>query len=212
MDTNIITIRCTLIGSSGVGKTSVLNRYIDNDFKNHFISTIGVDFRCKRFEIDGKTIKLQIWDTASQERFRSITNNYYRTSDIIILFYDTTSEHSYNDLEYWMNDIKKYALKSVTIGLCGTKIDLKTLRKIKSTDAQQYSEYNEIPNFEISSKDNVGIDEMFNELIRIKLADNTFIQQNNEKRDIIIDVKDVIKLDYVIHTVRDEYGKCCMFY
>jgi Ras-related protein Rab-1A len=169
-------IKCLLIGSSGVGKSSIMERYTTDNFYNHFITTIGVDYRFKNIYIDNYNIKIQLWDTASQERFRCITTNYYRNSHIIIICYDITDIHSFNDLEYWINDCQKNILEPVIIALCGTKNDLDKKRIISFKDAKNYAEFKNFPYFEISSKDGNGINYMFESLIKSKLNDSNFIK------------------------------------
>merc|ERR1712156_1407244 len=85
-----------LIGDSGIGKTSILSRFSDNEFLTNFIPTIGVDFKIKTIDLNGKTIKLQLWDTAGQERFQAITNAYYRGAMGILIVYDITNSKSFN--------------------------------------------------------------------------------------------------------------------
>lgn len=117
-------IKIVVLGKSGVGKTSILNRYINDTFKNDYISTIGLDYFIKRIEIENKKIKVQIWDTAGQERFRSIMRNYYSKANIVILVYDLQDEESYCELKYWLDEIAKYCDKQPHIIILGNKKDL----------------------------------------------------------------------------------------
>ena len=91
-------IKLILIGSSGVGKTSILTMFADNKFTENYLTTIGVDFRFKTIKYDNKNIKFQIWDTAGQERFRTITSAYYNGADGIIMVYDLTEPSSLDDI------------------------------------------------------------------------------------------------------------------
>jgi Ras-related protein Rab-1A len=119
-------LKCLLIGNSGVGKSAIVDRYVDNSFHTTFISTIGVDFRPVDFETsDGQTVKLQIWDTAGQERFRSIATTYYRGVQGIILTYDLTDPSSLHDIEQvWLREVENYAKEDVVLILVGNKKDL----------------------------------------------------------------------------------------
>ena len=94
-----------LIGDSGVGKSCLLLRYVDETYQESYISTIGVDFKIKTIELDGKVIKLQIWDTAGQERFRTITSTYYRGTHGVIVVYDVTSGESFANVKRWLHEI-----------------------------------------------------------------------------------------------------------
>ena len=94
-----------VIGDSGVGKSSMLSQFTDNIFSACFISTIGVDFKIKTVEIDDKVVKLQIWDTAGQDRFREPALSYYRGAVGIILVYDVSDPQSFQNLDYWIKRI-----------------------------------------------------------------------------------------------------------
>ncbi len=91
-------IKLILIGSSGVGKTSILTQFADNKFSQNYLTTIGVDFRFKTIKYENKNVKFQIWDTAGQERFRTITSAYYKGADGIIMVYDVTDPSSLEDI------------------------------------------------------------------------------------------------------------------
>ena len=113
-----------LIGDSGVGKSSVLGRFVDKVFTDTYISTIGVDFKIRTLNIDGKAVKLQIWDTAGQERFRTITTSYYRGVHAVILVYDVTDILSFNNISNWLKEVQRYAPDNAIKLLIGNKCDL----------------------------------------------------------------------------------------
>ena len=112
-----------LIGNSSVGKSSIFNRYVDNCYSDLSVSTIGVDFKIKTLKINNKIIKLQIWDTNGQERFKAITNSYYRNSHGIIVVFDITDRKSFTGLRNWLNDADRYSENTCKI-LVGNKSDL----------------------------------------------------------------------------------------
>ena len=87
-----------IIGNSGVGKSCLLLRFAENMFSDNYISTIGVDFKIRKMELDGKSVKLQIWDTAGQDRFRTIIKSYYRGSNGIIVVYDITDRETFEQV------------------------------------------------------------------------------------------------------------------
>ncbi|BBN12064.1 hypothetical protein Mp_5g17050 [Marchantia polymorpha subsp. ruderalis] len=114
-------IKLLLIGDSGVGKSCLLLRFSDDSFTTSFITIIGIDFKIRTIELDGKRIKLQIWDTARQERFRTITTAYYRGAMGILLVYDVTDESSFNNIRNWIRNIEQHASDNVNKILVGRR-------------------------------------------------------------------------------------------
>jgi len=112
-----------LIGDSGVGKTTLLSKFVDDQFVDYHLSTIGVDFKIKTIDIDNKIIKLQIWDTAGQERFKTITSSYYRGAHGVFVVFDLTNLDSYYNITKWVDEIHKNCT-TVHILVIGTKSDL----------------------------------------------------------------------------------------
>ena len=104
---DIHTFKILTIGESGVGKTCILRRFVEDKFLKNHLATIGIDFKTKNIIVDGVQVKLKIWDTAGQERFRNITNQYYKGADGIILVYDVTDRTSFEKIREWMNQIKQ---------------------------------------------------------------------------------------------------------
>merc|ERR1711967_23596 len=150
-----------LIGDSGVGKSCLLLRYVDETYQESYISTIGVDFKIKTIELDGKVIKLQIWDTAGQERFRTITSSYYRGAHGIIVVYDVTDQESFNNVKVWLQEIDRYANENVNKMLVGSKCDLTTKKVVNTDDAKGYAETVGIPFLETSAKDSTNVEQAF---------------------------------------------------
>lgn len=94
--------KVVLVGNSCVGKSSIVIRYADDEFSEVFLATIGVDFRFKSLPLDGNKVKLQIWDTAGHERFRTITSSYYRGAHALMIVFDITDKQSFQDaVNYW---------------------------------------------------------------------------------------------------------------
>lgn len=131
--------KTVIIGNSGVGKSSVLVRFAENQFMEHYLATIGVDFRFKTMQVDGKNIKYQIWDTAGQERFRTITSAYYRGSQGILMVFDVTDQQSFVDItNFWMGEVEEYAEKDAVLILVGNKADLVDNRKVNEDEIRSY--------------------------------------------------------------------------
>ena len=117
--------KIVIVGSQGVGKSSIFLRFSDNSYSDNYAATIGVDFKFKTLEIDHSQCKLQIWDTAGQERFKTITSAYYKGAHAIITVYDITNEDSFKEMEdYWLNEIKTYVNPNLLLALMGSKMDL----------------------------------------------------------------------------------------
>lgn len=168
-----------VIGDSGVGKSCILYRFTDDAFTDSYISTIGVDFKIKTIEIDGKIIKLQIWDTAGQERFRVITSSYYRGSHGIILAYSITDRESFENLDKWLDDCKKYAVDNVKIILCGNKSDCDK-RVVSIQEGMEYAERKNMEFVETSAKTANNVEKLFFDITNtIKSNITTNIKKTN---------------------------------
>mmetsp|Transcript_44724 Transcript_44724/g.101265 ORF Transcript_44724/g.101265 Transcript_44724/m.101265 type:complete len:124 (-) Transcript_44724:531-902(-) len=114
-------LKVLLIGNSEVGKSALALRFAQDAFPSLYRSTVGVDIKIHTLEIEGKRIKLQIWDTAGQVRVRQIAASYYEGSDAIFICFDVTKRKSFNNLQYWMDDVKAYAAENVRVFLVATK-------------------------------------------------------------------------------------------
>ena len=156
-----------LLGDSSVGKTCFLMRYSDNTFQEIHMSTIGLDYKLKNVQLDdGKIVKIQIWDTAGQDRFRSITKNYYKGAHGIILIYDVTSRKTYENIKNWVSQIKEEVSEKLTIILVGNKIDDEKNRKVTTEEGENMAKECGLDFFETSAKSGVNIDSTFNELVK----------------------------------------------
>ena len=154
-----------LIGDSGVGKSCLLLRFTDDTYTESGFSTIGVDFKIRTIELDGQIIKLQIWDTAGAERFRSITSAWtglYRGAHGIILVYDVTNQKSFNNIkEEWVKEIDRYTSGDVNKLLVGNKCDLTDEKVVDFTSAKEYADQLDIPFLETSAKNATNVEEAF---------------------------------------------------
>ena len=149
-----------IIGESGVGKTCFLLRYAENSFVANHLLTIGIDFKIKVIEIEGKNIKLQIWDTAGQDRFRTITKTYYKGSHGVILVYDVCDERSFGNVKNWVNQIEQNAKSSICKVLVGNKCD-KAERVITEEQGRKLAEEYNMKFYETSAKTGQNVEETF---------------------------------------------------
>lgn len=174
-------VKLLLVGESGVGKSCILNRYIDDFFEQSFIATIGIDFKIKTIKIGSKYIKLQIWDTAGQERFRTITSAYYRGAMGALLVYDVTNQQSFDQINNWIKEIDQHAQYANYV-LIGNKTD-KNNRVITSDQGLELANRHNISFYETSAKNNTNIEDVFNDLTsqildRLSISTNPDVSPN----------------------------------
>jgi Ras-related protein Rab-1A len=153
--------KVVILGSSGAGKSSLLLRFADNFFTTDFISTIGVDFKIRRLDVDGDAVKLQIWDTAGQDRFRTIVRSYYRGANGIILVYDITDRQSFDAIPLWMSEFEGQISFGASCVLVGNKTDLEEKRAVSKNEAEDFAKRLGMPFMEASAKDAVHVDDVF---------------------------------------------------
>eukprot|EP00002_Diphylleia_rotans_P008043 TRINITY_DN1773_c0_g1_i1.p1 TRINITY_DN1773_c0_g1~~TRINITY_DN1773_c0_g1_i1.p1 ORF type:complete len:207 (+),score=42.76 TRINITY_DN1773_c0_g1_i1:49-669(+) len=154
-----------IIGDSGTGKSCLMTRFVDDTYSDHFISTIGVDFKIKTLSLQEKVIKLQIWDTAGQDRFRAITQSYYHGAHGILVVYDVTNKPSFDHLQYWFGEINQHANPNVVTVLVGNKIDLVKDRVVDRAEAMALAESKSIKYLESSAKSGENVLDAFMNLI-----------------------------------------------
>ena len=161
-----ITFKILTIGESGVGKTCILRRFVENKFLKNHLATIGIDFKTKTLNINNQEIKLKIWDTAGQERFRNITTQYYKGADGIVLVYDVTDEASYEKIKDWMDQIlSNTQQEEIGLVLLGNKCDMEP-RNVTEEQGKKMAEDLKISYFETSALTGQGIKEAFEQLTR----------------------------------------------
>eukprot|EP01084_Bolivina_argentea_P179009 309348_1 len=157
------------VGDSGVGKSALILRYVDDAFSSNFLTTIGIDYKIKHITLDDEDetkAKVSIWDTAGQERFRNITNAYYRGADGIMLIYDVTDEQSFLNVRYWLRQIEKHTSTIPLRILIGNKCDLMDERKVTYERGLALAKDYKISFFETSAKTSINVKESFNSLIK----------------------------------------------
>lgn len=159
--------KTVIIGNSGVGKSAILVRFVENQFSEHYLATIGVDFRFKTIQVDAKNVKFQIWDTAGQERFRTITSAYYRGSQGILLVFDLTDPLSFENIcKFWMNEVETYAEKDAIFFLIGNKSDLQDQRQVPQDKIKQFCNQKNLTYMQCSAKEGDHIKQIFISLAR----------------------------------------------
>ena len=176
-----------LLGDTSVGKTCFFMQYVDNTFHEVHISTVGLDNKVKDVQLDDKVYKVQIWDTAGQDRFRSITKNYFKGAHGIVLLYDITNKVSFENVRNWLKQIKEEVDDNVCIILVGNKIDLEDKRQVTKEEGENMAEEYGLMHFECSAKTGENIHESFNELLKktvenfSKVVDNIQLRKSKKK-------------------------------
>jgi small GTP-binding protein len=155
------TFKFIVIGSSGVGKTAILKRLVDDVFTTESQSTIGVEFLATTVDVEGQEVKLQIWDTAGQERFRSIAKAYFRSAIGVILVFDLSDRKSFEDLNQWMADVHALCDPNAVVTLIGNKLDLAEQRKVTATEAEAFAHLHQVAYCETSALGGDNIQEAF---------------------------------------------------
>ena len=154
-------LKYIIIGDAAVGKSNLLLRFAQNDFKSEYQLTIGVEFGAKNIELNSKKYRLQIWDTAGQENYRSITRAYYKNSVCAILVYDITNRDSFEHISTWIEDCLAQSPKTVFMVLVGNKSDLNEQRRVTLEEGQQMAKNNNLIFFETSAKSGENVDKIF---------------------------------------------------
>ena len=189
-DVGYMTCKVVLLGETGVGKTSIISRYVTNKFSDVLMSTTGASYATKKIEIDSEhKIKLQIWDTAGQEKFRSLAKIFYQNSSVAVLVYDITRRDTFEKIkDYWIKEIKDNAPSDIIIAIAGNKSDNYEYEEVDMKEAKQFaSEINAI--FKLTSARFAnGVDELFNEIANKfinpsqSFNDSNFTQKETEFR------------------------------
>ena len=161
-----IFLKLLLIGDSYVGKTSLLQKYTEDEMPEMHCATIGVEFKEKTVKINNREIKLQIWDTSGQERFRSITQNFFRNADGIAIVFDVTNRNTFKNVKNWLSDIQAID-SNIKMILVGNKIDLVDKRVIDKNILEEYAKKQNLPFYETSAKNNINLKEVFSRIVEL---------------------------------------------
>ena len=151
-----------LIGNSGVGKSSILQQYMNHVFDSNYKIRIGVDFLMKSLVINNQIVKLQVWDTAGQERYKSMVASYYRGAHVALIVFDLTSHRSFEALPSWIEAFYKSGPEQKNTILIGNKKDLINERQVTKEEVELFSQTNNMMYFETSAREGDNIDYVFN--------------------------------------------------
>jgi len=182
-------LKVIILGDSGVGKTSLMNQFVNKKFSNQYKATIGADFLTKEVMVDNRMVTLQIWDTAGQERFQSLGVAFYRGADCCVLVYDVTVPTTFKTLDSWRDEFLIQASprdpENFPFILLGNKIDMEN-RAVTAKRAQQWCESkNRTPYFETSAKEAINVEQAFQTIARNALQQESETEVYNEFPDQI---------------------------
>ena len=194
-------LKLMVIGETRVGKTSLIKKYTRDIFGGTYLTTVGIDFQEKIIKIDDKSIKLQIWDTAGEERFRNIAKNYFNTSDGFLLVYDITSKETLDKLDYWYEQIKENAPENTKYILVGNKSDLENKREINIKDGDIFAKKYNINFFETSAKEGTNVHKVF------EMLSSEIMRDINQKGHKNKEASQVLKKNK-----KTSKAKCCQGY
>ena len=161
-------MKIILLGNSSVGKTSFIVKYIDNKFSFDYTATLGIDYKLKKLKSKkGKEIRLRIFDTAGQERFKSVSVSFIKKADGIVLIYDISNKISFEEIGGWIESIKENGKINIPVILVGNKCDLSDdIRQISQKEGQEKADEFQLPFYETSCKEGININEVFDILVQ----------------------------------------------
>ena len=201
------TIQLLVIGDSSVGKTSLITRYTNGTFKEEYLATVGLDYYSKVEAINNQTINIKLWDTVGQERYKALTQNFFRSAEGVLLTFDVTNIDSFNNLKDWIGSIKtNMEGKNIFLPLIivGNKIDMEDSREINKEDAVKFASDNNYKYFETSAKTGEGVDDAVRDLV------NQVMNQGDQLDDQKIEARKSVQLKDA-NVESDEVKKkgCC---
>ena len=208
-----IPCKIVLLGEAGVGKTSIITRYISGSFSQVVMTSTGSSFVAKKIELDDKKkVKLQIWDTAGQERYRSLAKIFYQSAAVAVLVYDVTLKKSFEQLkEYWVKEIKDNAPDNIIIAIAANKSDDYLNQDVDTADGKELAKSLDALFICTSAKLGNGIEELF------KLSGEKFLNPNKNisdsymNKDEILEQKNRIKIEQIREKKNEKNKKkrCC---
>ena len=199
-------LKVILLGESGVGKTNIISRYVNDLFLAKSLSTIGSTYIEKELKRNNIIYKLHIWDTSGQERYHSITKLFLQNSDIVLLVYSIDNNQSFTNLDYWYKEVNNLCGNNFILGIVGNKYDLfddDSITKVPDEEGEKYAKERKAVFKLISAKqDKKGIDSLFDKLLDEYISKNNLkTNESNENNKITIENNNNIK--------QKKKNKCC---
>ena len=202
-----INIKLILVGDSEVGKSTILLNYTENYFCEEMVATIGLENKVKTIDIRGLKAKLQIWDTAGQEKFSSLTKGLFRNTDGILLVFDLTNNISFNNIKKWIIEVENNSDHKTKKILVGNKVDMKDNIQVSKNDIDNLCKKKKIKYIEVSGKNNTNVKEAFDTLVNLiidKKSNDELIADYG-----ITDQNLSISCSAINNTTAENKKKCC---
>ena len=204
-------LKYVIIGDSGVGKSNILLQYINGKFNEDFKATVGVEFGAKNIEINGRIYRIQIWDTAGQENFRSIARAYYKNSICACIVYDITNRNSFNSVQSWIDDCTKQTPRNILLLLIGNKNDLNDKREVQYEEGEEFAKKKNMIFLETSAKTGNNIDKIFEK--SVKKIDQNIIDNKYDLDNENCGIRKGLKTESFVLSVEKakekKKKKCC---
>ena len=188
--------KVVILGAAGVGKTSILNKYMYDNFPREYEVTVGIDFFTKKVQFENSTIALQMWDTAGQEKYQSLIPSYIRDTSVSIIVYSVDEPKSFSVAKQWIDRVKQQNGEDSVFLLVGNKIDLED--KVSQDDVKKYADASKMKSILVSAKTGQGITEMFDTLLTIH-------KQNSKSKKTV----DVIAQPILLSKQKEQTSSSC---
>ncbi|CAG9334898.1 unnamed protein product [Blepharisma stoltei] len=195
-------IKVVLLGDSGVGKSSLVLRFVADNFKIDSDSTVGASYMGKSLQFNDKTIKFNIWDTAGQERYHSLAKMYYRDAQAAIITYDITKRESFEGLKRYYRELQEFGPKDIVINIAGNKEDLVETEAVPPEEAKEFASSIGAIYRKTSAKTNYGVEQMFRDIAAKVLPDVSAPQSTPKRNTVVLDKS-------LSPTKKKDGGKCC---
>jgi small GTP-binding protein len=172
------TLQCkaVLIGASGSGKTSLIHRLVHNDFEPQPRTTLGAGLSSYYTEFEGQRIKLNIWDTAGQENYRSLARIYFRDAHCVLVVYDLSDHSTYDEVQYWLAELEQTAPEGHFVMLVANKCDLRSTRTVSEDEGVEIAQAAKAPYHEVSARSGEGVASLFQEIAE------QFVKRQNQRK------------------------------
>jgi len=190
-----------ILGDTNVGKTSLLLNYTDNYYVGSHVATVGIDYKFKTIKIKDIDVKLQIWDTSGQERFRSLAKNYLKNADGIIFVYDITDKKTFEWVKDWIKEAESHGIYKQI--LVGNKCDLERKREVSTDMLNKLGNKKKIKTFETSAKTGINVSKSFESLAELLVEGKSKEELNNLYR------RETIKITGIKNNKKSEKKECC---